>query len=182
MSTIIDLLREEHDRIQLVLENLGKWCAHAHLSEIRPTRDQIAALVRYFSEFIDNIHHGKEEHLLFRTMCEHGFSRDQGPIGVMLYEHGEGRAHIEALARLASQQTSLSDEDVGNFFQHAHAYINLMRQHIYKENNILYPMAQKILPSDVMETITQQSGEFQKQHHTLIQEIEILEGQLNEDT
>lgn len=181
MTTIIDRLREEHDRIQHVLESLNKWCAHAHLSEIRPTRDQVNALTRYFREFVDHIHHDKEERLLFAAMCEHGFSREQGPIGVMLYEHGEGRAHIEALSRLAAKQELLSEIEIADFFQHAHGYINLMRQHIYKENNILYPMAHRILPAEALDQLTRQANEFQERNRALIADLETLAARLSED-
>jgi hemerythrin-like domain-containing protein len=77
-------------------------------------------------------------------MEERGFSRAQGPTGVMLAEHDEGRRHIEGMtAALALVHTDQAKAR-RDFIAHARAYIPLLRQHILKEEHRLFPMANQV--------------------------------------
>lgn len=70
-----------------------------------------------------------------------------GPIGVMLQEHDDGRRRVWAAAE------ALSGTEAGNADTRAAlttnfnllAFVHLLRAHIDKENNVLYPMADQIL-------------------------------------
>jgi hemerythrin-like domain-containing protein len=104
-------------------------------------------VVDFVRNFADRCHHGKEEDNLFRAMEKHGIPGQDGPIGVMLVEHDRGRAYIrevdEASKRLASGDISAVKTAVKN----AVGYADLLRDHIYKEDNILYNMADQVLSS-----------------------------------
>jgi hemerythrin-like domain-containing protein len=54
--------------------------------------------VDFVRNFADRCHHAKEEENLFPRMEARGVPRDGGPIGVMLFEHEEGRAYVRAIA------------------------------------------------------------------------------------
>ncbi len=87
--------------------------------------------------FADVCHHGKEEEILFPALeaLVPGF----GPTQVMRAEHVDGRIHIKAMgAAVESQQAAA-------YVQHAQAYVDLLRQHINKEDQILFRMAQSML-------------------------------------
>ena len=115
------LLREEHEiilRALDVLEALAKRGAAANQT-----------LVDFFTDFADVHHHGKEEEILFPALEEAGFPHDAGPVGVMLHEHTQGRELTAAL------------RDPKQFAQAALAYAALLRAHIEKENQVLFPMA-----------------------------------------
>jgi len=110
--------------------------------------EQVEEMVDFFRNFADRCHHAKEEKLLFIRMEERGMPREAGPIGVMLYEHDLGRGHVRAIADLlprAGNDPAARD----GIRQHLAAYVQLLRDHIYKEDHILYPMAdQLLLPED----------------------------------
>ena len=104
-------------------------------------------VVDFVRNFADRCHHGKEEDNLFRAMEKHGIPGQDGPIGVMLVEHDRGRAYIrevdEASKRIATGDGSAVKIAVKN----AVGYAELLRDHIYKEDNILYNMADQVLSS-----------------------------------
>ena len=66
----------------------------------------------------------------------------------MLTEHDAGRAEVRGLAK------ALKDDPVQNpaaakaFRKHAEDYINLLRAHIEKENNVLFRIAEKHLSTE----------------------------------
>ena len=140
-----DMLSEEHRVIERVLNSLER--AARRLQEGQPVRPSFfLEAADFIKEFADGCHHRKEEGVLFEAMERAGVPRDGGPIGVMLIEHDQGRAHTramrEAAQRLAVGDEAARDEVAGN----ALAYVALLRQHIPKEDNILYPMAEMAIP------------------------------------
>ena len=139
-----------------------------------------------FTEFIrvfaDGCHHGKEEDILFETMVEHGMPRELGPIAVMLGEHEQGRELVRTLTDLAarSAEPGWSDADRQRIRQTVRSYAELLRQHIEKEDGILYPMAVTRLDAPTMADIARRFEAFEaektgpEQHeklHALAEEL-----------
>lgn len=105
---------------------------------------EVHDFVDFFRLYTDAAHHGKEEDLLFETLTEHGFSRDVGPIAVMLEEHRLGRALVRQMADAASAY----EGDAGAWSsvrRVALDYIQLIRHHILKEDHALFEMADTAL-------------------------------------
>jgi len=105
-------------------------------------------LVDFFRGFVDRCHHGKEEDVLFPELEKRGVPREGGPIGVMLAEHEIGRKHIRGMStgldRLRQGETLAVDA----IREDSTGYRDLLRTHIHKENNILFPMADRLLNDD----------------------------------
>lgn len=133
-------LKEEHEAIKLMLRISEKVCEKLESGEeVDP--EHLEQIVEFIKVFADKCHHGKEEDLLFTAMEEAGIPKKGGPIGVMLTEHDMGRGYVkgmsEAVAKYKGGDRKVSSAIVGN----ARNYIALLTQHIDKEDNILYPMA-----------------------------------------
>ncbi len=106
----------------------------------------------FFRNFADGCHHAKEENLLFPRMKQRGVPEQGGPIGVMLAEHDEGRGYLKAVRENLAAAEAGSSEALSAIVENATAYISMLRQHIYKEDNILFRMARVVLqPDDVVE-------------------------------
>ncbi len=143
-----EILTKEHQTIREMLAVLNTLCDY--LAEEKPVAtDDLKEAVAFIREFADRFHHGKEEDLLFPAMERAGIPRDGGPIGVMLMEHVRGREYVAAMA------TAVAKEDFTNFITHARNYTRLLDQHIYKEDNILYPMADRMLSSEQQQELEQ---------------------------
>ena len=72
---------------------------------------------------------------------EHGFSKDNGPIAVMLSEHEQGRALVGTLLELTNSAKPWSAAERHELLETVHSYSTMLGQHINKEDSILYPMA-----------------------------------------
>lgn len=128
-------LRDEHQvilRALALLERLGRALDAGKAVE----RAHLAWLRSFFETFADRCHHGKEEQHLFPALERHGIPREGGPLAVMLQEHEEGRALLRAMAQG-------DDRPVAGAIR---AYAGLLRAHIDKENGVLFPLAEQVLP------------------------------------
>jgi hemerythrin-like domain-containing protein len=113
----------------------------------------VAESVDFLVEYADRFHHFKEEESLFPLLAERGVPVEGGPIGVMLHEHTVGRSLLAAIRdRLPAAQRG--DETAGSeIAASAQRYIELLRQHIWKEDNVLFQMAHRVLNEADLRTI-----------------------------
>jgi hemerythrin-like domain-containing protein len=123
---------------------------------------QYAAFLRGFA---DGCHHGKEEDILFQRLIERGFPREAGPLAVMYREHEMGRAHVRALTELAARPGTAAAADAQQFLANADGYVPLLRQHILKEDHVLYPMALQVLTGPELDAMNSQFEEFEARLH-----------------
>jgi hemerythrin-like domain-containing protein len=79
--------------------------------------------------------------VFFPVLKQRGIPEQGGPIGVMLHEHVLGRDCVGRM-REASQARPF---DARTFADAARQYIPLLRQHIFKENNVLFRMAERVM-------------------------------------
>ncbi len=160
MTAAIETLMREHRVIEQVLASLATLAAHLNQGEAAD-RGAIRDFAAFFRNFADRCHHGKEEDLLFAAMTRHGFSRETGPIAVMLVEHEEGRRCVGELARVGDGDGDLSPAERRAVVDAAATFIPLLRGHIQKEDQILYPMAQQYVPAEVMEELAHRFADFE---------------------
>ncbi len=143
-NTPTTVLREEHQVILKVLDALEQLLNKGSAVGSQDV-ETLAKYASFFRLFADACHHGKEEDLLFPELEARGIPREGGPIGVMLAEHEQGRAFVrqmhDALPKARSGEAAAVDAMVAA----GRAFIDLLRQHIEKENNILFMMADRVV-------------------------------------
>ena len=137
-------LSADHRIIERMLETLQQAARRLHQGE--PVRPQFFLdAAQFIAGFADGCHHRKEEGALFPAMGEAGFPTQGGPIAVMLAEHEQGRAYTRAM-RSAAEALAAGDASMaGKVIDNAHGYVTLLRQHIMKEEGILFQMAKNVL-------------------------------------
>lgn len=131
----VELLMEEHRGIEHMLDVLGVLAERLAAGQEINAGDADRA-VDFLSGFADKCHHAKEEGQLFPALVAAGVPQEGGPVGVMLREHNEGRGYIAAM------RNALAQGNGSAFAAAARAYAALLRQHILKEDQVLYPMAE----------------------------------------
>jgi len=142
-----DQLDKEHKLIKSMLVILEAVCRKEESpNNIDP--NHLEDIVEFIKVFADKCHHGKEEELLFPALENAGIPRDGGPIGVMLQEHDIGSGFVQAMKKSAIQYKSGNKEAFTQFAENGRNYIELLRQHIEKEDKILYPMAEQVISSE----------------------------------
>jgi len=143
MQQATQILRQEHEVILGVLDATEKT-ANAIESGSTVPAEVLQGTVDFLRRFADAQHHGKEEDHLFPKLRQ-SLPMAGGSVSMMLMEHQVGRSHI---ARMAAAAKSHAEGNLAAGAEWADAalyYAALLREHIYKENNILFAMAEQVL-------------------------------------
>ena len=144
MSTVS--LKKDHDLIEKVLKSM--WATIPILKSGNKIPEPILNQVIDFTKnFTDVCHHGKEENSLFPELEKKGMPRNAGPIAVMLMEHEVTRKLANRME--SSSKTYLDSGDSTQLITDMQEYINHVVQHLWKENNRLFEMAEMALRNDV---------------------------------
>ncbi len=152
MPTATDLLRHDHEAITKMLD--AAEVVAEHLEKGEPVREEVLQnLLEFFRLFADKCHHGKEEELLFPLLEKKGVPVSGGPIGVMLDEHEQGRALIREMTEAAGSYAASPAEAGARWASAGRGYVELLRAHIFKENNILFVMAERVLTPEEQKTL-----------------------------
>ena len=154
------LLMEEHQIILRGLRVLEALVAKAARGDPVPAQ-AVDALLAFLTEFADAHHHGKEEKILFPALEEAGFPPDDGPVGVMVQEHVQGRELISAL-RAAAPQAAGDAAARARFADTARAYTALLSAHIDKENHVLFPMADQAIVGEDRRRVEEEFDAFER--------------------
>lgn len=179
MHPAIQQLMDEHREIEQVLGALETFSDRLEAGETLD-RAAVAKFADFFKNFADRCHHGKEEDRLFATMEQNGFPKEYGPLAVMYEEHVEGRACVKALVETGEGQGALNAAERETVLSAAGAYISLLRGHILKEDNILYPMALQAIRNEEMDRLGEAFEAFERsvmeegahaRYHALAEEL-----------
>jgi hemerythrin-like domain-containing protein len=149
METASQDLIHEHRAILGALSVLEKMYEAAK-NDKELAREDIEKIIEFLKVFADKCHHGKEEDFLFPALEEVGVKNQNGPLGVMLAQHKQGREFIQRM------QESIGSETIDKkaFIDSASSYVDLLRNHIEKEETILFPLGDaKFLKSKQQELL-----------------------------
>lgn len=154
MKATEDLIHE-HNAVLVALEILDKVAA-AIAAGSQDAPAHLEQLLDFFKGFVDKCHHGKEEDALFPELERLGVRREGGPIGVMLSDHEVGRGHVRALAENLERLRRGEAAAAVGIVDHGRAYRDMLQAHIARENNVLFPMADRIAPREVAARLVEQ--------------------------
>ncbi len=124
--------------------------------------DHFELVINLIRNFADGTHHAKEEGFLFPLMGEKGFSPEFGPVGVMLHEHEEGRKYVKATFEAIQEYKKGNDSALQNIYDNLRGYAYLLQNHIDKENNILFRMADEAFSNAEQQNMIRQFTDIEK--------------------
>ena len=163
MNRAIDMLMHEHRVIEKVLGALLAFAGRLEQGE-QNERATLIEFAEFFRNFADKCHHGKEEVHLFTAMVAKGVPQEGGPVGVMLYEHDLGRNFVAGMAKNIPLAAAGDAAALGEFARHALGYVQLLRDHIHKEDHILFPMADRIFSDSDQERLMDAFETVERDH------------------
>jgi len=146
MKNVTKILSEEHQHILKVIDVVLEECEQMENGK-EINSNFFKDVIYFIKNYADGFHHAKEENILFKTMLDDPENMHCNPIPVMLHEHDEGRNFVKGM------EGALLDHDVQKLIENASGYGYLMQDHIYKEDNILYPMAEEGLTDNQTQNV-----------------------------
>lgn len=150
---VLDTLYREHVEILGFLDKLDKLAARLGVTEAHDPASEDHTLLRHLAEHLVGAekHHQREEDVLFPELEKRGVD---GPPRIMRLEHGQFRPRKHRLLELAETVTQpvnapMAPAEFAAWRQEvadlAGYIVFHLRDHIFKEDNILYPTALKMI-------------------------------------
>ncbi|MBI2869838.1 MAG: hemerythrin domain-containing protein [Chloroflexi bacterium] len=160
MSQATDVLKQEHKEVLGKLDTFEK--ALEDLGDRARASRPLEELTRFFDKDFW-VHFGKEEDALFPEL-EKFIPRNAGPIGIMLMEHEDLRRTNDEIQRaaasyLAGNNDTPNREKLQDSGRH---FIAVLRDHIFKEDNILFSMADAHLDAAQAAAVLRRFAEIEK--------------------
>ena len=150
----VDELMNDHRLIEKVLDALDARLAAGNAGDF--PADFVENALDFLVNFADGCHHYREEEALFPAMAERGIPVEGGPIGMMLYEHTIGRKCIAGIREELPAARTGDEAAQARLRGYATQYTGLLRNHIWKEDNILFKMARQALDTGAAAKLSEQ--------------------------
>ena len=169
MDKALKMLSDEHENILKVIDALLRECELLKRGK-KIDANFFESAIDFIRNYADKFHHAKEEEILFSELSKDGVLVGCNPVQQMLYEHDLGRNFLSEL------QEGVKIGDKKNIIENVSGYASLLKEHIFKEDNILYPLADDVLSNDVKKKIfdrfvqTEKKFIKEKKKHTLFVE------------
>jgi hemerythrin-like domain-containing protein len=148
-----DLLIQDHKVILRCMDVLQEMATCVDNGE-QPVEEDIQTLLRFMRVFADAHHQLKEESALFPELRRNG-SQQESPLRQMLFEHERERSMVEGL------EDSMLLKKGSEFVFFANRLTTLIRNHIYKEDNILFEIVDQALSPEQDERVVAEFNKFQ---------------------
>jgi len=179
-KTPVEVLMDEHRLIERILKIV------AAASNRLASREEVEVsiferAIDFIRTFADRCHHRKEEDTLFPVFEQRGIPRQGGPIGVMLEEHEAGRRYVRSMAEALEKYKAGDSSQAEAVVENALSYVELLSQHIPKEDNILYPMGDRLITDEDRRRLIERFEEIEEKeigegvhehYHRLVEELE----------
>ena len=147
-----DLLMQDHKIILRALDVLDQMAKR--VEDRQPLeREDVEVILRFLRFFADEYHQGKEESALFPQLRRTA-SPQNGPLNQMLFEHDQERSLVEGI------EDALHTKNGSQFVHFARRLIELMRDHVRKEDLILFRIIGDLLSAEQDDTVVAELGKF----------------------
>ncbi len=149
-----DLLMQDHKIILRSLDILEEMAGKVRNGE-RLDPEDVEALLHFLRSFEDEDHQTKEETALFPQLMQSAPAEERS-FRQMLFEHDQERSLVGGL------EEALKTEKGTDFISYAHRLSAILRNHIYKEDNILFDIVEKCLSKQQDEKVAREFEDFDR--------------------
>jgi len=169
---IFDVLRNEHEIIRQKLADAER--EGSYIGETgKVHRAALEDFLSFCKEYVSDYHQAREERYLFSKMRERS-KEEYDPVVVMLAEHDLCRKMLKLMAEIlpGTEDAGGIKADVSSYpdgsefccsmtpgssadmlLDNLSTYINLLRKHIHREDEIIFPLGEMLLTPEELDDI-----------------------------
>ncbi len=141
MQTWTEILMTDHETTEKVFAAVERALA----GPTPPSTTVVADALDYFTGYVERCHNRKEEDHLFPLAAERGVPLEGGPLAVMLADHRRSEEALAAFREAAGWYIAGRNDVLPTLTQAFEAYSSALKEHYWKENDILFPMVRGVL-------------------------------------
>ena len=145
--SVTDVLVSEHRSIQMKMVVMEGVCNRLEAGEaVSP--QELDEFLRFITDYVDGVHHGKEETYLFPALLAGGMPRSGGLVNQMVTDHRCGETTFEEMKQAVTDYKADGNGAGARFAESARVYIGQIRKHIDTENNMVFPLIDSMIEAD----------------------------------
>lgn len=157
----IQVMMEEHQYILRMLKVVRKMCLKILNHESVDYKD-FYKVIDFVRNYADKHHHSKEEEVLFKELKITLNEQNRlGPITGMFIEHDLGRLYMQNLEKALGELENGNESARLDIISNCISYSNLLIRHIEKEDNVVYLLAEKKLPAEILKKVEKESNQIE---------------------
>jgi len=162
---VLSRLTQEHAHILQGINYLEK--ARDVLEQNRqPSVEFFKIAVLFFKEYADELHHYKEEYLLFSFLASKKEGNIDLEIGSLRYQHELNRRCIKKIEASLKGYETCSEIATTTLLENLVVYISILKRHIFRENHLFFSMAETELSEDEKSQLKNQFDEEEAGYNT----------------
>lgn len=139
---LFETLVDDHRIIARVLNAFESFLEETESSGVLDLVE-LNRFVVFFREFVELLHHEREEEVLFPAMESVGYARKGAPLGHIHDQHEEECALLLKLRKLAVAASPPSSARQARVIETGRELITFEQEHMKKESELLYPAMKK---------------------------------------
>lgn len=144
MSKALNIIRDEHRSIAAVLHGMEYLVDRVRARKAKVDPRVFRAMLYYLDTFSERMHHPKEDRYLFSTMRKRG-GEAEAIIAELEREHAGGEEALRRLEQRLMRYEEGGDKEFPAFAEAVDKFIRGYRDHMHKEEQVVFPMAERLL-------------------------------------
>ena len=152
MAKTLDIIRDEHRSIAAILHGMEYLVDRIRVRKARIDPRVFRAMIYYLDTFSERMHHPKEDRFLFNAMRSRG-AEAAAAVGDLEREHALGGDALKRLEQCLVRYEEGGDGEFPGFADAVAKFVRGYRDHMHKEESIVFPMAERLLSAQDWQAI-----------------------------
>ena len=147
-------LIKEHEEINELLDIMSKIAMKIKSKDVFYPND-VEEIIDYLIIIIDKSHHGKEDEVFYPELISSGIPNEKAPLSIINYEHTLAKRYLKDISSCVVNCKIGNDFSGELLADSLTNYVVVIKNHIQREEEIVFPIANEVLSSEKQNEISQ---------------------------
>ena len=152
MPKTLNIIRDEHRSIAAILHGMEYLVQRIRARRKKVDPRVFHAMLYYLDTFSERMHHPKEDQYLFKAMRERGVEAGTH-VADLEEDHARGEDALRRLAQCLIRYEEGGEQEFPAFEREVENFVRNYRDHMRKEEDIVFPLAERLLSASDWQAI-----------------------------
>jgi hemerythrin-like domain-containing protein len=144
MAKTLNIIRDEHRSIAAILHGMEYLVDRVRARKAKIDPRVFRAMIYYLDTFSERMHHPKEDRFLFSALRGRG-GEAAAAVAELEHEHAAGGSALQRLEQCLVRYEEGGEREFPGFAEAVAKFVREYRDHMRKEETIVFPMAERLL-------------------------------------